>query len=99
MVKDSFNNEVDKPFGDVMVEIDVPSIGTGRMVPVATHIVLMLGALEHDQSSRLMVLSSVLEHVRITPEDLLKYDRNGERHLKGDWNNDEPYSWEVQNNG
>lgn len=96
MAKDSFNNKLDKPFGDTLVQIDVPSIGTGRMVPVATHIVLMLAALEHDQNSRLMVLSSVLEHVRITPEDLLKYTRNGERHLNGDWNNDEPYSWQKE---
>ena len=94
MAKDSFNKELDKPFGDTMVQIYVPSIGTGRMVPVATHIVLMLAALEHDQNSRLTVLSSVLEHVRITPDDLLKYTRNGERHLNGDWNNDEPYSWQ-----
>lgn len=78
-----------------MFSIEPPD-GIGRMIPVGAHIKILLGFLESDNFSRVSVLADVLEDCGIDPEDISRYNRNGEKHMQGDWNNDEKYSWETK---
>lgn len=91
MKKPKLRVEVDEQ----MLSIEPPS-GLGRMIPVGAHIKILLGFLESDNYSRVSVIADVLESCKIDPEDISRHNRNSERHMQGDWNNDEKYSWELK---
>lgn len=72
---------------------EIPDIGVGRMAPTTTHILMCL-LFEETKHEKLAVLHSVFEHLGMEPNDLIIYAKNGKKHEKSDYDNDEPYSWE-----
>lgn len=73
-----------------------PPDGLGRLIPVGAYIKIFLGMLENDNFSRVSVLADVLEGCGIDPEDINIYNRNSEKHMQGDWEHDEKYSWQEK---
>lgn len=74
-------------------EIDIPDLGVGRMTTTATVILTTL-MIEDGIMERAIVLESVIEHLKITPEDFERMKRNRKKHEALDYDNDEAYSWE-----
>lgn len=78
---------------DSVTELNIPNVGVGRNVTTATRILMDL-MIEDCIEDRASVLESVIEYLKIEPEDFLKMRRNDKRHEMCDYDNDESYSWE-----
>lgn len=86
--------EVDKHQNPTF-KFDVPSIGVGRMVTTTTYIAIILGLLESDKYSQVSVINSVMEHIGITPDDVV-IDREYSEGRRKDLNyKRRKYSWEA----
>ena len=89
-------NKIHAPLSGVVesiTELKIPDIGVGRMTTTATRILMDL-MIEDGIEERLNVLESVIDYLKIEPEDFNKMRRNDKKHEMCDYDNDEKYSWE-----
>ena len=96
MKEDLKKNRSHAPLSGVVesfTEIHVPDVGVGRMTTTTTMILNTL-MIEDSLMDRVEVLDSVIEYLKITPEDFEKVRRNRKKHNALDYDNDEAYSWD-----
>lgn len=81
---------------EVQFKINVPNIGVGRMVTTSTYIIMILAMLESNKYSQVSVLSSVIEHLGIDPDDLVIEKEDSEGRRKDLNYQRRKYSWEQE---
>lgn len=70
-------------------------IGSGRIYTVATTIAVLIREMIDEPREKMTTLNAVMIDAQISPEDIAKFRANEGRHLGGDWDHDEKYSWEI----
>lgn len=87
--------EIEK-HNDAVYSVDVPNIGTGRMVTTSTYVVMILAMLESDKYSQVSVLSSVMRHLGIEPDDIVIEHEHSEGRRRDLNYQRRQYSWEKK---